>query len=73
MTDSHVKALAQQVAAVIKEYVAPLRKSVDELRRDVRDDVLAKLDSFERRLSRHADHLAALESKVKRIEKGTPT
>ena len=30
----------------------------------------AKLDSFERRLSRHADHLARLETRLKSLEHG---
>ena len=60
---SFSRALAKVVAPVIREYVAV---ELDPLRADVRT-IKATLDSFERRLSRHADHLANLESKLKAL------
>lgn len=74
-----IEGMADQIFGAIEAYlerrVGPLRAEINQLRAALaesngRFDELrgGPLTSVERRLSRHADHLSSLESKVKKLE-----
>lgn len=50
--------------------IATLEKQVAELL-DVQKGNVATMNSLERRVSRHGDHLGHLETKVRKLERGT--
>lgn len=61
-------------AIFIEDFVNPLRKRLLDLETHnkdmlpLRDNVTATIQQLERRASRHADHLQALETRLKRLE-----
>ena len=60
------EAMAKQVVAAargfIERSIAPLQQRADKMSTTV--------DSLERRLSRHGEHLARLESRLQKLERG---
>ena len=64
----NLKALGDAIISSVKEFVSrALDVRVGPMESKL-DKNAAGLDSAERRLSRHADHLARLESRVKALE-----
>lgn len=58
-------AVVESVRGYVQRATSSIGRRLDAL--EARGE---RVDSFERRLSRHADHLAALESRLKRLEHG---
>jgi ParB-like chromosome segregation protein Spo0J len=72
MTKDQLKEVIAAMADEVREYVeretAPLEKRIADLQGLV-DKGAVERESLERRLSRHADHLAGLESRTKKLER----
>jgi predicted nucleic acid-binding Zn-ribbon protein len=64
---SVMRRVAQETGKTIREYIAPRDAKIAALEAKLAEAKM-NLESFERRASRHADHLARLESRMKAIE-----
>ena len=64
-----IAAIADEVRAYVEREVAHLEKRIADLQ-GLLDKGAVERESLERRASRHADHLAGLESRLKKLERG---
>lgn len=74
MTDNEIETLAAQVVEAVEMLIAKRigdALKLDERLRDleVAGQSAARVDSLERRASRQGEHLAALESRMKKLER----
>ena len=68
MDKEKLTALMKGIAAAVKSHVQDAIKANNETQQARLNKSTAALESAERRLSRHADHLARLESRLKTRE-----
>ncbi len=65
---AQLKEIADRVITVIKDYVTHAVNARAASLEARADKLTVQLESAERRLSRHAEHLARLESRLKALE-----